>query len=259
MSAPIEIAFKEFNTLFMFKTILFVYMILVSYVAGASSYPYHTHVSLGDRYDNGYPESKYNEVLDTLIEVYSPIIAQRGGTFHIMRDWSDGAVNMWAFRYGDEYWLEIPGGMARYHLINQDAFLLSACHEIGHLLGGAPFKGSNQQISLEGQSDYYAGKDCIERVLDQVEPYGETELNPEVSEACVPYADFNICYRTLLGALSLSSYYGELEKVNFPKLSTPSQVVVGETLKIHPPAQCRLDTFYAGFKKEERPHCWYKN
>lgn len=238
---------------------LFLYLLLASCVAGASSYPSYAFSFLGDRYNNGYTEAKYNEVLDTLIEVYEPIIKQEGGTFHILRDWSDGAVNMWAFRYGTEFWLEIPGGMSRYGLMNEEGFLLSACHELGHLLGGAPYKGSGDTISLEGQSDYYATYDCIERVLKAVTPYKKTVPNSEVLDVCKSNSTTELCHRILMGALSLSSYYAELEKVRFPKISTPSQIAVTETLKIHPPAQCRFDTFYAGFRKDKRPRCWYKD
>lgn len=243
----------------MFKSIIFVFVFLQSFSAGASSFPTNAYSPLSDKYNNGYPKIRYQSVLDKLIEVYSPIVEARGGTFHILRDWSDGAVNMWAFKLGQEYWLEMPGGMSRYHLINEEGFLLSACHELGHLLGGAPFKGSGSSISLEGQSDYYATKDCIDLVLTSVEPYKKIDVRLEVKEACALISESSLCERALEGALSLTSYYAELEKVPAPRLSTPSKVIVSETLKVHPPAQCRLDTFLAGYEKKERPKCWYKN
>lgn len=245
----------------MSKSIIFVFCILQFNFAGATVFPTNAFSPMdGDRYDNGYPQERYEWILDRLIEIYSPEIAERGGAFHILRDWSDGAVNMWAFKLGQEYWLEIPGGMSRYHLITEEGFLMSACHELGHLLGGAPYKGNGQsQISLEGQSDYSAGKDCIEKVLSQIEPYKNEEASADVKEICALRADINLCERSLIGALSITSYYAELEKVSFPKLSTPSSVRVGETLRVHPPAQCRLDTFFAGYENKQRPTCWYKN
>ena len=242
------------------KNILFCFSILLSFQAGASPHFNTVSVQPGSRYDNGYPEAKYNEVLNILKKVYGPIIEAKGGSFHILQDWSDGAVNMWAFRLGSEYWLEMPGGMSRYNLINEEGFLLSACHELGHLLGGTPFKGSSQSISLEGQSDYYATLDCIDKVLTEVKPYKKVSPNEEVQSLCKQKnkdLSLSLCHRTLSGALSLTSYYAELEKSPFPKFSRPSKTVVRETLKIHPPAQCRLDTFLAGYQKKERPKCWY--
>ena len=209
------------------------------------------------KYDNGYTEARYDEILQILRGVYGPIIEARGGEFHLLTDWTDGAVNMWAFRIGDEYWLELPGGMARYGLINEEAFLTSICHELGHLLGGPPYRS---EISLEGQSDYYATLECVEKLLPAVVPIKNLPEDLEVSEACVAnnFPDQELCQRALQGAKSLTSYYAELEKVPFPQISTPSSVVVAQTLTVHPPAQCRLDTFVAGLFKWQRPACWFK-
>lgn len=208
---------------------------------------------LGGRYDNGYPKYKYDEVLEAVKAVYTPIVEAKGGSFYIQEDWLDGAVNMWAFRLGTEYWLEIPGGMSRYILINEEAFITSICHELGHLLGGEPMRGD---ISLEGQSDYYATQECVASILTVVEPYRSQPPNQEVDGIC---EDDFLCKRVLKGALSLTSYYAELEGVSFPLYSKKSGVEVENTLKVHPPAQCRLDTLYAGYYREPRPACWYKN
>ncbi|MGH1468590.1 MAG: hypothetical protein ACRBBP_06895 [Bdellovibrionales bacterium] len=207
---------------------------------------------LGGKYDNGYPKHKYTEVLDVVKGVYGPIIKSKGGSFYIQEDWFDGAVNMWAFRLGSEYWLEIPGGMSRYSLINEEAFITSICHELGHLLGGEPKRG---EISLEGQSDYYATQDCVQSLLLEIKPFKDLAISPGVLRLC---GEDLLCGRVFEGALSLTSYYAELEGVSPPLISKKSQVQVKETLKTHPPAQCRLDTLYAGYYKEPRPSCWYK-
>ena len=231
-------------------------------VLGSSTQPSsigHDHFSFSPLgiFDNGYPEEIYNSVIQSFKGVYGPIIEERGGELRILDEWSDGAVNMWAFRLGNEYWLEIPGGMSRYHLINEEAFILSICHELGHLLGGSPKRGD---ISLEGQSDYYAGLECIERMLGTITPIKELEIDEDVKESCKDLSspELELCHRSLMGSLSLTSYYAELEQKPFPKLSTPSEVVVEETLLTHPPAQCRLDTFYAGYRDQDRPSCWYR-
>jgi hypothetical protein len=218
---------------------------------------HHAFVEKGDIYDNGYPQTKYNEVLNTFKRVYGLIIKKEGGTFHIMDDWSDGAVNMWAWRQGSEYWLEIPGGMSRYHLINEEAFIVTICHELGHLLGGEPTRG-NGSISLEGQADYYSTSSCVKQMLKEIKPYKGVTIDQEVLDRCSGEAQLDTCQRALMGSLSITSYYAFLEKVGFPKLSTPSQRRVAQTLRIHPKAQCRLDTLYAGFVGGIRPRCWFK-
>ena len=87
------------------------------------------------RWNNGYSEARFREVLQAVHQVYQPVIGALGGELVLQADWSDGAVNMWAERWGDRYILEIPGGFARYNLINEEAFVLTICHELGHLFG----------------------------------------------------------------------------------------------------------------------------
>ena len=209
-------------------------------------------VQSGDPYNNGYTEQRFNEVLNHLLKIYKPIIQAQGGIFKIKRDWGDGAVNMWAERHGNDFWLEVPGGMARYHLITEEGFISSLCHELGHLLGGEPKSG---MISYEGQSDYFAGQTCIALVLKDLAPVKTSDPDLEVENIC--QQDL-LCERVLKGAKSLTSYYAELERAPAPQLSTPSTQVVDKTLTSHPPAQCRLDTFFAGYQNRPRPACWYR-
>lgn len=211
-----------------------------------------------DRWNNGYTEARYHSVLDSVYSVLVPLVQARGGELVFWRDWSDGAVNMWAWRQGKRYILEIPGGMARYSLINEPAFLLSVCHEFGHLLGGEPRRG---EISYEGQADYYATRACIQRVLANVEEreilLPVTARQKEAETFCGPTSERQ-CWRTLLGALSLTAYYAEIERAASPRFFTPARNQVDETLRTHPPAQCRLDTFLAGYLQRPRPRCWFK-
>ncbi len=210
-----------------------------------------------DPFNNGFPESQYHKILDEFQTHYGPKIANLGGEFVIWRDWGDGAVNMWAERWGNTYILEIPGGMARYHLIAEEAFVLSICHELGHLIGGEPQQGP---ISLEGQSDYFAGGQCIREMLDRIEPFAKVVINPDVQDRCspVPAEDKTRCQRSLQGAKSLTSYYAEILNRPFPQLNSVSSVEVAATLLVHPEPQCRLDTFVAGFFGDPRPRCWFK-
>lgn len=203
----------------------------------------HHYVTMGENdYDNGYPEWKYHEVLDKFIEVYEPIIVAKGGTFHIQRDWYDGAVNAWAWRIGQEYHLEVPGGMSRYHLINEEAFVMVICHELGHILGGAP--ASKYEISYEGQSDYFAASHCIKRMLPEIKAYKNLTPDNESTQLC---QNNQQCHRALLGAKSLANYFAFLDGTKNLSLLNESKSVVKKTKKDHPSSQCRLDTMKRGY------------
>ncbi len=227
---------------------LFVSLILSSGVARAASHDDFLIIprSAPPPIYNDYSEERYDHVLDRFIEIMQPAVGARGGELKILRDWSDGAVNAWAWREGREYWLEVPGGAAKYYLINEEAFLATLCHELGHLMGGAP---KSLQISYEGQSDYYSAAKCLRIVLPQIEPVKKLDPSDETKRACAKWkneSDRSTCERSLSGALSLTSYYAQLEKTSAPLISTPSQERVTKTLQAHPKAQCRLDTYVAG-------------
>jgi hypothetical protein len=190
-----------------------------------------------DRYNNGYKEERYNYVLDQFLDEFRPDVAKGKGSLFILRDWSDGAVNAWAWRIGKEYWLEIPGGMARFYLIKESGFLSTLCHELGHLLGGTPH---NNSISYEGQADYYSSMKCMGRMLKRL---GYQEKIDGTIEC-----EGGFCNDRYAGILSLTSYYAELEKGPIPSLKTPSTDIANQTLSRHPLAQCRFDTMIASLK-----------
>lgn len=198
--------------------------------------------SFTDDYNNGYPESRYHQILDIFQQTYDPIIANLGGTFHILRDWSDGAVNAWAWRIGNEYHLEVPGGMSRYHLIIEEAFITTICHELGHLLGGTPAR--NAQISYEGQSDYFASSHCMKRMLMIIRPFAALAPDAERDQLC---GNNIICHRALAGARSVANYFASLDGTKNLSLINESSTIVTKTLDSHPSSQCRLDTMKRGF------------
>lgn len=268
----------------------FVFILLFLFSTFSSTTSIRKHSVVGDNaafitsdeYDNGYPAEKYHSVLDTFIKIYSPVIAKRGGTFHILRDFKDGSVNAWAWRIADEYHLEIPGGMSKYYLISEEGFIATICHEIGHLLGGSPTKGLGGNISVEGQSDYFSTSKCINRMLSKITPYKELKADSEVIKICKNDSNQN-CMRAFSGMKSLTSYYAKLEKVSFPSLHSEATNIVRETLKNHPKSQCRLDTmkraYFCPVDQDEdfsfddqrvgachlnhfpefaRPKCWYR-
>ncbi len=234
-----------------FRKIVFTYLLSLNLIT-----PFAQANSIYNKYDNGFPEEKYHAILDQFLITYGNIIQSKGGELEIIRDWSDGAVNMWAEKWGTRYILEIPGGMVRYYLINEEAFILSICHELGHLLGGPPQSG---EISLEGQSDYFASSRCINKMLQQISPLKRLNYDTDVIDVCTKERidSHSLCLRAMQGAKSLTSYYAEIIQAPFPSLSTPSQSVVPKTLTTHPHPQCRLDTFKNGYLGKPRPTCWF--
>ena len=202
----------------------------------------HTFSSLNDR-NNGYPKSRYHDILDTFLSVYSPIIAQKGGSFHLSRDWSDDAVNTWSWRNGNEYHIRIPGGTSRHYVIIEEAFIMSICHAIAQLVGGTPFNKA-LKVSDPGQSDYFAASHCMKRMMMIIVPITTLKMDMERDYYC---GNNNVCHRTLAGARSIANYFASLDGATNLSLIKEDPSLVKQTDKKHPKSQCRLDTMKRGY------------
>lgn len=239
--------------------------------------------------------AEYTQALNMFEALFSPIVRRYGKKLHINRLWHDGTVN--AYATSDEYtfYINMFGGLARHPYLTLDGFIMVACHELGHHIGGAPQKGW-RQVSNEGQSDYFAAHRCMREILwnlDNDTYMNYMQLDREVVMACHKryrsFADvrhYQVCVRTGMAGLSLANMLANLRGVTtLPRVSTKDRTVVEATDDSHPNAQCRLDTYMAGalcfdalhqyptFEtpnyaaclrnrfnqlKGSRPLCWYK-
>ena len=154
--------------------------------------------------------------------------------------------------------------------LNQDARTLQVCHEIGHLLGGAPLKpGDNSVIptvSVEGQADYFATSYCLKRIWKRNIGNSPYHFHSSLCKAkYINPAEQNFCNRIAEASLSLSLFNhhqsnlkddalhaGYLSKKDLrlysgrPTLNNFEDRVVTETVTSWPSPQCRLDSLMAG-------------
>lgn len=216
------------------------------------------NIPVDSRTGGGITEQDFNQVLDILSAYYAPIIAAKGGTLSINRRWTDGTVNASAQRTGSTYVLNMYGGLARHAQVNKDLFMLVACHEAGHHLGGAPkygsFFGGNDWASNEGQADYFATMRCLRFVFtdsDNAQFVATQAIDPILSTKCeevyTNQADENACKRIGMAGVQGGYFFQALRSETVvPKLDTPDSHVVTKTSDSHPATQCRMDTYYQG-------------
>jgi hypothetical protein len=241
----------------------------------------------------GITEEQFNQVIDKAMDIYSPIIDSMGGRLDILRLWNDSTVNAYADRSGSDWVVGMFGGLARRSEVTVDGFTLVVCHELGHHLGGFPYK-SRRWAAAEGQADYFAtlscGKIFWENDKEENAKFRET-ISSVPKELCDKnYSDVddqNICYRQMMAGLSLANLLGNLGGSGGIRFETPDDGVVSRTYENHPDGQCRLDTYVAGamcttswdanlvprdeqessnytcnmvqgFQREARPRCWFK-
>lgn len=149
---------------------------------------------------------------------------------------------------------------------SEDTVALVACHETGHHFGGEPttFGG----LSVEGQADYYASQKCFDNWV-RVSGYHVTPSST-ATEYCsrVLHRTDEACARTHEATIRLGKVASRLgSEGTDPSLDGKDTNAVSVTYTGHPKAQCRVDTYKAGFmclldsscpdKTELRPKCWY--
>lgn len=126
------------------------------------------------------------------------------------------------------------------------------CHEVGHLIGGAPFVKTNpndgDDISAEGQADYFAAAKCLRRLwinpianLTAMEKWPKSLMNDLKMQAC----ESAQCMR-IVG--SFFQFYYRLNPQSKMSISERSTEFTRDTKAgyVSNSAQCRLDTILAG-------------
>lgn len=158
-----------------------------------------------------------------------PQLAKRGWTLNLERLWTNGTVNASTYRQGSQVTITMYGGFARFGNMTSAGLKLVACHELAHNLGGEPVYSDGSNMSVEGQSDYFA---ILGGCANAIGAGSDADL---------------------VLAKALAKLGGEA----VPSYDTPDTSVVNRTQEGHPRAQCRLDTYRAARLGAARPRCWY--
>lgn len=217
----------------------------------------HLKIPISVRQIGGLTEADFNKVLDQVQAFYGPYIAAKGGNFVINRNWQDDTVNASAERQGNDWVINMYGGLARHPVMTKDGFTLVACHETGHHLGGTPKAGGwfgSDWASVEGEADYYATLDCMRNVFkpeDNAKFVQTQTIDPILKQKCEEIYNTqdeeNLCMREGMAGLTAAMLFKDLNQDQVsPRFDTPDTHQVDSTDSSHPATQCRLDTYYQG-------------
>ena len=241
----------------------------------------------------GITKEQFNNVIEKIETIYSPIATNLGKKLNIARKWDDATVNANASQSGSNWNINMYGGLARHETITEDGFALVLCHETGHLLGGAPKIAGfmSKWASNEGQADYFATLKCLRKTFlndDNATIVAALNAPETLVTSCakiyVNKDDKNICIRNGMAGMSVANLFAALRSKPVAKFETPDANIVTKTDDAHPAHQCRLDTYFQGSlcdigmnedvsQKEEvqgtchkstghsiglRPLCWFK-
>ena len=147
------------------------------------------------------------------------------------------------------------GGLLRGKHMTKDGFLFTACHEIGHHLGGFPKDKTRPWCSVEGQADYFANLRCMKEVL-KGDPENakarELDLPLNIRKKCEEmYSDeesVNICLRSTKASEDAFRFLQSRDLGRDADASLFNQVLapVIETNERHPQHACRAETAFQG-------------
>ncbi|HAZ08586.1 MAG TPA: hypothetical protein DCZ01_08725 [Elusimicrobia bacterium] len=241
-----------------------------------------------------------DDYIGRINDLYKEEVAKRKAVLVFHNFWNSDINNSYAWQAVGtnpmEYHVKIEGGYSRHPAMTEEALVHGICHEVGHHLGGAPLKTSQNRlelgirVSVEGQADYFASMICFKRVFaDHARDLSQEEsarIPEALKQSCRRVYgsgnQFKLCLMTISAGLISVEASTEGTSQPPPKLDRNDTLVVDQTIENEPSRQCRLDTVVAGAlcNKEEklffedptqgvcgslegeqtgqRPHCWFK-
>lgn len=199
-------------------------------------------------------EEDFNKVIALGLKFYKPYADKNKEKLIVNALWEDSTVNANVTRTGKKVIINMYGGLARRPEVSIEGFALVLCHELGHAYGGTPYVSPWQKLAAEGQADWYGAGECLMQVLTELEEqtYETTEFTKITCGEDVK------CLRALYGAQGLANLLANLSEEKLPDYQTPDLTIVEKTELSYPATtQCRLDSYFAGITKHDRPLCWF--
>jgi hypothetical protein len=234
---------------------------------------------------SGITEEQFFQTLGAIQKLYAPSVTQEGKTFEYHLDWPSAIFGAGSNLQDGVFKIYVWGGYARAPGTNLDVLALTACHELGHLLGGEPKQTikDSEWASSEGQSDYFAAAKCLKNFFSRdnnVEAIKKMHIAPVVERKCNSVYPKSaegaaICKRIAMAGETFAKVLQSVSTDQTPlSLATPDRTRVSATLiNTYPSQQCRIDTIFAGalcnanpLGADEcdvdslgaRPRCWYR-
>ena len=181
-----------------------------------------------------------------IISLFSNELSQEGRTLSLNAQWESPFFGAGAGLSHNQYTLMILGGTVRIEGMTADAYAAIVCHEIGHMIGGAPFQSilGSGWSSSEGQSDFFAASVCLPHFF-RSRGVADDEIKNRVEKAGYE----------MIHSFSLLNKRFQGSSAEVVVRYKKDESVVKEVLSGYPTLQCRYENFRNPI---ERPACWFK-
>lgn len=175
----------------------------------------------------------------------------------------------------------ISGKILKSFLAGPEVFAAFVCHEIGHLMGGAPLYREGT-LSVEGQADYYAASSCLKRFFLENPNYLSLSMaiDQTYTHRCQEFyrhpQAVRICTKSMQAGLNFAIIAAlEIQDPILPAANADESYQQRRTIEGRDTAQCVADNYEAGALCDmdpyalmsaqspadsacpNRPKCWY--
>jgi hypothetical protein len=140
----------------------------------------------------------------------------------------------------------ILGGTTRVEGMTKDAYAAVICHELGHVLGGAPYQTIHgaEWVSAEGQADFFAASVCLPRYFKNL------GMNAHDISARVEKAGYE-----MLSSLAPFGSGTRDEVDSLQRFYELHEKIENTLINNYPSLQCRYETFRNSLKRSD---CWFR-
>ncbi len=224
---------------------------------------------------------EFQELQKKIEDIYITEIEQHGGNLVVEYVLDSSTVNATASRVDNNWIIKFYGGLISHRKFDVDIFAAIFCHELGHHIGGSPYKfdppSDRAWVSVEGQADYFATHQCLKKLYENEDNRSfvlENEILPVMNQAC---GIDDLCLRNSFISNKVGNFISSLgqgrrgRRGKKPDINEPDQSIVRQITVQHPAPQCRLDTLFQGslcyssracpytgeLFSGARPLCWF--
>lgn len=207
-------------------------------------------------------EKEYREIMSSFQNQWqAEVLEKTGKPLLVKPEWENPYFAAYAVDR-TQYWeIALWGGMARAREATSLHLKTILCHELGHIIGGEPRQtlSGAEWSSTEGQSDFFAAKECLSKVLSAQDVEGV-----DLSSAQAICDGHVQCLMVVAAGWKAVLFFQRFQYLEIPSvdLFKPEGAVSVFKPNTYPSYQCRLDTYIQGARclKDvtfcSPPICW---
>jgi len=188
-------------------------------------------------------EVDFYEIPETIISLFTDEIENQKFKIQLNANWANPFFGAGVSFYNRQFNIMLWGGMTRMNGMNKSAYATIVCHELGHIIGGAPYSTmeGREWSSLEGQADFFAASVCLPRYFKSI----------GVEEKLIKDRIEKSGYDLFIATKNISSETRDQKLVRWEA----SKEEAKSTLQYYPSIQCRYENYR---NNSVRPKCWFK-